>query len=150
MLNFIFLHLNTIVIAIWMVVYCAIVLRYLKPTVLHNFSYWWLVGVTILLHLSYGALVTWGQYHVWSTSSDITRFLLSAPLPPDAPLPYLLAWSRTYLEQHSGYFMYYIFGRVWLNIIILFVISGSLYVVLKLWSHFRGGFLNNTCITTCR
>lgn len=142
-LIFIFNNINNIFLVVWSLLIIILAIRFIRPSLVKNISYTWLVVIAIALHLSYGAFITWGQYYVWANGNTFTQSLISAPLPPEAPLPAILEWSRSYFEQPLGYFSYYIFGRVWLNIIMLFVISGLLYSVLKLWSNYKGGFLPN-------
>lgn len=142
-LIFIFNNINNIFLVGWSTLIILTAVRLFRPVLVKNISYWWIVGIVVGLHLSYGAFITWGQYYVWANGNTFTQSLISLPLPAEAPLPSILEWSRSYFEKPLGYFTYYVFGRVWLNIIILFVVSGLLYFVLKLWSNYRGGFLPN-------
>lgn len=167
-LVFIFNNINNIFLAGWSILIALLAVRFLSPlkffalpssisskfgreekfwwvrlSWVKNISYWWVVGVVVALHLFYGAFITWGQYYVWANGNTFTQSLISAPLPTEAPLPSILEWSRPSFEQPLGYFAYYVFGRVWLNIIILFVLSGFFYSIFKVWSIYRGGFLPN-------
>ncbi len=151
-LNFIFSNLNIIVLVVWVVFFAVVVLRFMRPVVasngltrhnpagLKNISYSMLVGIAIGLHIFYGAFVTWGQYHVWATSSEFTQTFVTSPLPNEVPLG-ILEGLRGAFDQPLGYFTYYVFGRIWLDIIILFALSGFFYSILKIWSFYRGGFL---------
>lgn len=125
----------------WVLFFAVIVVRFLRPVWVKNISYGWLVVAAIALHIFYGAFVTWGQYHVWAIASDFTRSLLSASLPIQAPLPGWLEWSRSFFEHPLGYFAYYVFGRIWFNLVELFVVAGFFYAIFKLWNTYRGGFL---------
>jgi len=140
-LNFIFNHVYTIALAVWAGLFVLVAVRFVRPQWVKNISYGWLVVGMIFAHLFYGAFVTWGQYHVWATSSDYTMMLISAPLPAEAPLPSILEWSRPYFAGPLGYFAYYAFGRIWLKIIEVFVVAGFFYAIFKTWSFYRGGFL---------
>lgn len=142
-LIFIFNNINNIFLAVWSVLTILVAVRFLRPACAKTISYWWLVGIVIALHIFYGAFITWGQYYVWANGNEFAKSFISAPLPAEAPLPSILEWSRSSFEQPLGYFTYYVFGRIWLNIIILFIISALLYFILKLWSFYRGGFLPN-------
>lgn len=137
-LNFIFAHLNVIALGMWAVFFCVVLMRFMRPRWVKNVSYKWLVLGAIVLHLFYGAFVTWGQYHVWSAESDLSRVFLSAPLAAEAPLPNVLEWMRGYFDHPLGYFAYYAFGRFFLNILILFAVSGFLYAIFKVWNNYRG------------
>lgn len=196
-LNFIFSHLNAIVLGVWILFLAVVAIRFFQPTKsnlqhkcilnkcvsklgvqvkkikflkpileginkffspickslhLNSFvskivrwikkiSYTKLILVAIGLNIFYGVFVTWGQYYTWSTLSDVTRFLLTAPLPTQVPFPSYLEWTRPLFANHLGYFMFYVWGRVWLDIFILFTFSGLLYFVFKTWKFYRGGFL---------
>ena len=144
-LYFIFNHLNAIVLAIRVVFLCVVAIAFYRPVwavrTLGNISFSKLALIAIGLNLFYGLFVTWGQYYVWATSGDFTRTLLSLPLSKEAPLPFLLEWTRTFFEHHLGYFSYYVLGRTWLNILILFLISGALYFIFRVWKFYRAGFL---------
>ncbi len=140
-LIFIFNNINTFFLVLWGCVAVLVALRYFRPTLVKNISYRWIVALAIFIHLFYGAFVTWGQYYVWAGGNDFTRSLLHAPLSKEAPLPAFLEWSRSSFEQPLGYFVYYVFGRIWLNIIFVFITSVFFYIIFKLWSNYRGGFL---------
>ncbi len=154
-LNFIILNLNVIVLAVWAVFFIVVVLRFVRPEWAcplkffsekiwraRNISFSMLMVLAIGLHIFYGAFVTWGQYHTWSApGNDLGKSFLSSPLSKEVPLPIVLEVLRPALEQPLGYFSYYVFGRIWLNIIILFALSGFFYSILKIWSFYRGGFL---------
>ncbi len=145
--------MNNIALVVWAVFFIVVVLRFARrgvapngltrhdPAGSKNISFSVLVGIAIGLHIFYGAFVTWGQYHVWNTSVEYTKTFISAPLPKEVPLPSILEGLRGTLEQPLGYFSYYVFGRIWLDIIILFALAGFFYSILKIWSHYRGRFL---------
>ncbi|MBI5077801.1 MAG: hypothetical protein HZB11_00300 [Candidatus Yonathbacteria bacterium] len=142
-LIFVFNNINTILMTGLAVLAILVAMRFLRPLSVKNISYWWFVGIAVALYLFYGAFVTWGQYYVWANGNELTKVFISAPLPQEAPLPVILEWSRSSFEQPLGYFTYYVFGRIWLNITILFIVSLLFYSILKLWSFYKGGFLPN-------
>lgn len=136
-LNFIFTHLNAIMLSVWLVFFVFTVLRFVRPQWIKNVSYDWFVFATIALHLLYAVFVTWGQYYVWSMGSDFTRALLSSPLASAAPLPSIFEWTRGYFERPLGYFAYYAIGRFFLKIITLFAVSGFFYLLFSVWNKYR-------------
>ena len=103
-LGFIFSHLNIIVLGVWIVFFGVVLLRFVRPRLVKNISYKWLILAAVALHLFYVIFLTWGQYHIWAVASDFTRSLLSAPLPIEAPLPAILEWTRSYFTHPLGYF----------------------------------------------
>ncbi len=151
-INFIFSNLNIIELVVWAALFIVVVLRFMRrgvapngltrhdPAGSKNISFSVLIAFVIGLHIFYGAFVTWGQYYVWNTSGEYTKTFISAPLPEEVPLG-IFEGLRANLEQPLGYFSYYVFGRIWLDIIILFALAGFFYSILKIWSLYRGGFL---------
>ncbi|HAT68619.1 MAG: hypothetical protein A2481_00225 [Candidatus Yonathbacteria bacterium RIFOXYC2_FULL_47_9] len=139
-LGFIFSHLNAIILGMWLGFFAVVLVRFLRPYWVKNISYKQLILVAAVLHLLYATFITWGQYYIWSTSSDFTRALLAAPLPIEAPLPVMLEWIRPYFGGTLGYFTYYAFGRFFLSVIILFVVTGIFYAIFKFWHARRNNF----------
>ena len=139
-LSFIFSNLNIFALAVWMILFVIVALRFVRPQWVKNISFPVLIALAILLHVLYGAFVTWGQYHVWATSSDFTKTFISAPLPKEVPFPGILSGLRHSLERPRGYFVFYVFERVWLDILISFALAGFFYAIFKIWSFYRGGF----------
>ncbi len=154
-LNFIFSNLNAIVLGVWILFLIIVAIRYFQPTWiksnnkflskiftgLKNISFLKLILIALGLNIFYGLFVSWGQYYVWSTASEVTKFLLTSPLPVEITFPSYLEWTRPLFNNNLGYFLFYIWGRVWLNIFILFTFSGLMYFVFRTWKFYRGGFL---------
>ena len=134
--------MNIVFVVAWIAATILLAVRFMRPNLVKNISYGWILFAVIMVHVLYGVFVTWGQYHLWATTTDprVTYFL-SAPLAHEAPLPSVLEWSRSFFEKPLGYFWYYSFGRIWLNIIMLFIVSLFFYTIFKLWSIYRGGFI---------
>lgn len=140
LLNFIFSHLNAIMLFVWLIFFALVAMRFVRPLWVKNISYGWFVLAAIVLHLLYAGFVTWGQYHVWATGSDFTRVFLTAPLSPAAPLPAIFEWTRGYFDQPLGYFAYYAIGRFFLKVFVLFAFSGFFYFLFKIWNRYRRVF----------
>lgn len=136
-LNFIFSNLNTIVLVIWIVFLIIVAIRFFRPTLVRNISYFKLILTALSLNIFYGLFVSWGQYYVWANGSEITKALLNSPLPKEVPF---LEWARPLFSNHLGYFLFYIWGRFWIYILISFLISGILYFLFRFWKSYRGGF----------
>lgn len=135
-MNFIFANLNTVALIIWLVFFCAVVVRMMRPTLINNFSYGRLVVVAVILHSLYGVVATWGQYRAWM-SSDITRVLLDAPLSPEVPFPSYFEWIRPFFENAHGYFAFYSFQNFFLSLVALLIIVGLflLFLVVRARTH---------------
>jgi hypothetical protein len=141
-LNFIFSHLNAIILIIWIIFLFFIAIRFFKPAWVKDISFLKLALIAFAINIFYGLFITWGQYHVWAVSKDMTHALINLPLPGNVPFPPYLEWIRPLFENHLGYFLYYVLGRVWFNVFISFIISGVLYLIFKAWDFYRGGFLD--------
>ena len=139
-LNFIFSNLNAIILGIWVLFLMIVAIRVFKPSWVKNISYTKILFITVGLLIFYSLFVTWGQYYVWLKSSDMTRMLLNLSLPEQVPFPKFLEWARFLFKGSHGYFVFYVFGRIWLNIFISFFVSGFLYLIFKTWNHYKGSF----------
>lgn len=119
---------------LWTLIALVALARYFDCSFFARISWRSLVVIAIVLHVVYGALLTWGQYMQWEASP---LGLLSQPLPKEAPLPWVMEWSRSSLEQPLGYFAFYAFGRFWTNILIVFGLAGFFAILLKLRAYYR-------------
>lgn len=134
------MHFNAINLSVWVLFLFVVTLRYFRPAWVKNISYKTLLFIAIGLNILYGAFLTWGQYYVWSLISDVSRSLLTLPLHAQVPFASYLEWTRFIFNGNHGYFMFYVFGRFWLNIIISFVVAVVLYFIFKVWKLYKGGF----------
>ncbi len=121
---------------IWLLIVVVALFRYIEFSFFTRVSWKWLVVVAVVLRIGYGATLTWLQYAQWESSS-FTQTFLTQPLSKEAPLPLLLEWVRPSLEQPLGYFIFYVFGRFWINIIIILGLAGFFAALLKLRAYYR-------------
>ena len=139
--NFILSYLNVIVLALWILFLLVVAIRYFHPKWVKNISYTNLIIIAFGLNIFYGLFLTFSQYYVWSIASDFTRSLLNSPLSDTIPFSNLLGWVHSFLlNSNHGYFYFYAWGRFWINILILFILSGGLYSIFRLFKYYRGGF----------
>lgn len=127
---------HIIITVLWFLVSVSALLRYARYSFFSRVSWRALVVGAVVLHVVYIMLLTWGQHAQWA-SNPFTQTFLSKPLDPTVPLPFLLEWSRSFLEQPLGYFTFYVFGRFWLNVIILFGLTGFFVTLLLLRAYYR-------------
>ncbi len=135
-LNFIFSNLNVIVLAIWIIFWIIVAIRYFCPAWVKNISFSKLAIIAFSLRIIYGIFITWGQYYVWNSNS-FTQTLLNSPLAKGVPT---YDFIRPLFENNLGYFSYYVLGRFWLYIFTLFIVSILFYFLSKIWWSYRGGF----------
>ena len=136
-LNLIFSNLNAIVLFVWIILWIFVAFRYFYPNLLKNISFLKLALMAFLINVFYGIFITWGQYYVWFHATNFTKNLVKLPLPKEVPIYSIL---RPLFENNLGYFFYYILGRFWFYIFILFIVSFLLYFVIKIWENYRGNF----------
>lgn len=136
-MNFVFANFNMVTLVVWLVFFCVVAVRILRPTWVKNVSYLWLVASAIALHLLYGVVATWGQSRAWAMGSDVTRALFSAPLPSEVPFPAYLEWVRPLLEHTHGYFVFYSFENFFLSTTTLFIVTGLFFLFLVARARYR-------------
>jgi hypothetical protein len=115
-LNFIFSNINIIILGIWLVFFVLVAIRFFYPVWVRNVSFLKLAGIAVGLNIFYSLFFTWAQYYVWKIT-DLTKTYIKLP-----------------------YFLHYVFIHFWLNVFILFLISGGLYLIFKIWKFYRGNF----------
>jgi hypothetical protein len=140
-LNFIFSNVNAIKLGIYFVFLCVVAIRFFRPVWVKNISYIKLFFIVLGLNLFYVLFISWGQYYVWSTASDVSRAILNSPLPSQVPFSSYLEWMRPLFMGTHGYFLFYIFGRFWLNLFIALITSGVLYLIFRVWQNYKSSFL---------
>lgn len=139
-LNFIFAKTPIIFLSIWFLFLVIVAIRYFRPNWVKNISYNKLIVIAIAINIFYSLFVSWGTYYVWSHGNEMMKFVLHSPITDAVPFASYLEWTKPLFSHNFGYFLYYIWGRFWFYTLISFVISGSLYVLFKIWESKRGGF----------
>lgn len=87
-----------------------------------------LIFLTIIFRLFYAILLTGIQYYVW-TQSEFTKIMIDAP-------------TGGIFNGKYGYFLFYSFGRFWLNTIILIVMAYVFYLFLIFLKKYRERFFD--------
>lgn len=134
--NFIFTNLNAVALVFWPIFFCVVVVRMLRPVLVKNLSYGWLITIAITLHFLYGVVATWGQYRAWA-SNDFTRVFLETPLSPEVPFPSYLELVRPFFDNTYGYFAFYSFQNFFLStmVLLIVVVIFSLFLVVSARIH---------------
>lgn len=100
-----------------------------------------IIGV-ISLRAFYALLLTLMQYYTWS-KDKFTQILLSSPIDKAVPLPSIIdkfPWLRDY---DLGYFLFYSWGRFWINVFIVAIASMVFWWFLKLLKKYNDRFFEN-------
>ncbi len=85
-------------------------------------------------------LKTASQYWLWS-NNPATQVFLYSPVDRSVPIQFLGNWFG--LFTHSwGYFVWYAFGRFWLNALLSIAMAYLLYGFLKLLQHHKARFFD--------
>lgn len=85
-----------------------------------------LIKIAAGFYVLYAAFLTWGQYYVWSQNSLGRIFLVSDRFGA--------------LDGSSGYFLFYSYGRFWLNPTIAILSAFLFYALLKSLKKYRERF----------
>jgi hypothetical protein len=125
---------------VWAIFLVIVTIRFFRPEWMANISFAKLAIFAIGIHLLYGLFVTWGQHHVWAYGTDVTKALLSLPLPKQVPI---YEWIRPLFTRNGGYFAFYAWSHYWLDITLTLVLSGVLWQIFKVWASRRGNFLDD-------
>ncbi len=80
-----------------------------------------------------------GQYYLWSQSA-FTKFFLKAPLSREIILPFWLKAFPGFFQGPLGYFLFYSYGRFWLDFLLALVTASVFYLFLKILKRYQDRF----------
>jgi hypothetical protein len=106
-----------------------------KKRILHSIA--WVFGFRIF----YALASTVTQYFVWA-GNPTTRVFLDQGIPEWSPIAKELSWFP-FLFQKFGYFLFYSYGRFWLNVFIVFLCAGAFYLFLKALAKWKKRFFED-------
>ncbi len=101
--------------------------------------FFWLVILAAGFRLLYATFLTWGQYYLWKADS-LTQTFLNSPLSPEVPPPGGLENLPILFQNPLGYFLFYSYGRFWLNVFLSLVAAAGFYLFLKFLKRYNGRF----------
>lgn len=105
-------------------------------------NYKLLVISSISFRFFYAFLLTINQYYVWS-QNKFTQLLLNSPLDLSMPTSGIFTkvcqWSIVNCQK-SGYFLFYSFGRFWLNVFVAIGVAFAFYLFLKFLEKYQERF----------
>lgn len=92
-------------------------------------SYKTLIWIGILFHFVYAALLSLGQYVIWS-ASPFTKSFLETPLSDALPIFFLQKFSFLF-ETKLGYFFFYSWGHFWLVAVLSVLFAWAFFLFLR-------------------
>ena len=132
--------LPEIIYGIFLVLAIALYLKskYYPEFKLLNLTWKKLIVGTVSFQFFYAGLITWAQYYIWS-KNGFTNILLNSPVDKEALGPILNFFFPLFDHRH-GYFAFYVFGRFWLEVLIIWGLATLFYCLLRLSSRHRMEF----------
>ncbi len=100
-----------------------------------------LLGVTLGFRLLYALSATIAQYLVWAGDPK-TRIFLESGIERGSPIAPSLG-KFPFLFGKLGYFLFYSYGRFWLNVVLVFLCVFAFLWFLKLLRKWRERFFEN-------
>jgi hypothetical protein len=105
----------------------------LFPRNIHRLERWYarLAVAAAVFIVAYTVFLTLGQYHVWSNNA-FTRILLTLPVDETAvPQGAFFNKLADSIGQPIGYFLFYAYGRFWIELFITLGVSLGLHLILR-------------------
>ncbi|MBI4087555.1 MAG: hypothetical protein HY434_01870 [Candidatus Liptonbacteria bacterium] len=88
-----------------------------------------MILLALAFYVCYPVLLTAHQYYAW-LGDPLGKTLLNLPLSDNVPAPWFLKASP-FLQSHLGYFLFYSYGRFWLNSILAVAAAALFYFFLQ-------------------
>lgn len=137
--------LEIFLVAVFAVIFLRYVLRRKENPVVKKISgylnYGRIACVLVFFRFLYACFLTTAQYLVWAGSDNpAIKIFSTAPLDRSVPLPKLLESARPLLENKYGYFIFYAFGRFWMNFFITVGFCLLFWYFLVLLKKYRARF----------
>ncbi len=89
-----------------------------------------MIWAAVAFYIIYPILLTMGQYYAWLMGGSFSKILLNSPLDEKVPIPQFIK-ELPLLQSHLGYFVFYSFGRFWINSILAVGAAFLFYLFLK-------------------
>ena len=97
----------------------------------------------VITQIGYAIYMTVAQYYAWQVS-PLTKDLLTQPLDAQIGETSAVAWLVRLLHLRAGYFVFYVYGRFWIDVILgigCAIVFWGILVVLK---KYRSRFFDET------
>ncbi|MFA6407109.1 MAG: hypothetical protein WCV80_00185 [Candidatus Paceibacterota bacterium] len=98
-----------------------------------------LARTMIYFRIIYAGILSTFQYFVWANGGGLGTFFLNAPL--DATIPVSIFKYAPWIFSNSfGYFIFYSWGRFWLNALLSVLVAWAFYKLLIVFKRYNERF----------
>lgn len=94
------------------------------------------VVIALAMHLVYAAMLSWGQYIVWS-SSEFTKVFLESPIPSEVGQDQFVIWITQLFNIDVGYFFFYVWGHFFAPLASLLLVVLFFGLFLWVYKHYH-------------
>lgn len=98
-----------------------------------------LVRAAVYFRITYAGLLTVTQYYVWTSMGAVGEVFLDLPVSKAVPDP-LVGTLSSVFSHPLGYFIFYSYGRFWLNAILSLLVAWVFYKILIALRKYNGRF----------
>ncbi len=98
-----------------------------------------LVRAAVYFRIAYAGLLTVTQYYIWTGMGAVGEVFLDAPVSKAVPEPLVGALSAVF-NHPLGYFLFYSYGRFWLNAILSILVAWAFHKLLLALRKYNGRF----------
>lgn len=128
------------VIFLWIVFILAAISYVLEKT-FKIFSFRFLAISVLIFRFIYAIIESVTQYYVWSQGDELSKSLINSPLSDSVPLSnFIRNHFGTVLNSKWGYFLFYSWGRFWINVLLLFIVALCFYAILTTLKKYNERF----------
>jgi len=101
-----------------------------------------LLAISVLIfRFVYAIIESVAQYYVWSRGDEIGKALINSPLSDAVPLSNFLQNNfGAILQSKWGYFLFYSWGRFWINVLLLSLVALCFYAILVILKKYNERF----------
>lgn len=103
---------------------------------------WWLAGVLGAVRVGQAIYMTIAQYYAWLTN-PLTKDLVAQPLGVHVAEASVAAWIIRVFHLRAGYFVFYVYGRFWIDVLLGIGTALAFLGVLILLKKYRARFFDD-------
>lgn len=101
-----------------------------------------LIRAAVYFRIAYAGLLTVTQYYIWANMGTVGEVFLDAPVTKAVPDPLVGSLSSVF-NHPLGYFLFYSYGRFWLNAILSILIAWLFHKILIALRKYNGRFFDD-------